>query len=288
MTQFVQTLEGAVVVAAIYLLVGLGWNLVYATCGYLNLAVGEFYVLAGVLAAKLPDVLGTSSTLVLAPAVVIIVGVLAWASERVLIRPLDDRGLPVILVTLGLALVLGEVIRRMAPEIAVRSAEVFSGPPFDVAGVRFARQDVVIVVTAACAVGAVAAFLLRTDLGRTFRACADDRAAARALGVDLPRIETAAFVAGAVVVAIAGFVATPALGVAAGSAELLAVKSFLAVSIGGIGSHRGAVLGALVVAATEAMVARYWSSDVEELVVLALLVVLLVALPGRARRGSTS
>lgn len=288
MTQLAQTLEGALVVAAVYVLVGLGWNLVYSTCGYLNLAVGEFYILAGVLAAKLPETLGTTSAPLVCVAVVAVVAVVAWVSERLLIRPLTDRGLAVVLVTLGLALVLSEVVRRMAPEVAVRSAEVFSGRPFDVAGVRIARQDVLIVATAIALVAAVAYFLQRTDLGRTFRACADDRTAARALGVDLPRAETIAFVAAAVVLAIAAFVATPTLGVASGSAELLAVKSFLAVSIGGIGSHRGAVVGAMAVATTEALVARYWSSDLEELVVLALLVVLLVALPGRAWRGSTS
>ena len=49
MTDFFQTTEAIVTAASIYLLVGLGWNLVYNTCGYLNIAIGEFYIIGAVI-----------------------------------------------------------------------------------------------------------------------------------------------------------------------------------------------------------------------------------------------
>ena len=135
-------------------------------------------------------------------------------------------------------------------------------------------------VAVALAAWATLAFLVtRTAAGRTVRACADDRASARWLGIDLPRVETSAFVVSAVLAAVAAVVATPAIGVSAGSGTILAVTSFLAVSLGGIGSDRGAIFGALAVALAEAFTARYWSSDVKELVVMVLLVVVLIARP---------
>ncbi|MCB1038843.1 MAG: branched-chain amino acid ABC transporter permease [Acidimicrobiales bacterium] len=279
MSSFVQTFEAALVAAAVYLLLGLGWNVVYRACGYLNLAIGEVFILAGVLAAKLPERLGTDQPLIVGAAVVAVVAAGAWLAERATLRPLRARGEAAMLTTLGLGLLVGELAHRLAPEVALRTPPMVAGPPLRIAGAAVPRQDLVIVAVALAAWATLAFLVTRTAAGRTVRACADDRASARWLGIDLPRVETSAFVVSAVLAAVAAVVATPAIGVSAGSGTILAVTSFLAVSLGGIGSDRGAIFGALAVALAEAFTARYWSSDVKELVVMVLLVVVLIARP---------
>lgn len=275
MTDVLQTAEGAVVAASIYLLVGLGWNVVYNACGYLNLAIGGFYVLAAVLSFEVAQQGWVTSPVLVALLVLVGMGVLGFITERALLRPMKRRGLELLIVTSGLELVLGEVNRRLAPEVVVRPGDFAPGAPFDLGGVLVGRQDVVVVVTAAAAFGALVWFFQRTDRGRVFRACTDDRAAALALGVDVARVETTAFVLGVGLTSVAALTVAPIQGVAAGGGTMIAIKSFLAVSLGGIGSNRGAVLGSLGVALTEAYLARYWNTDARDLIVLTGLVLVL-------------
>lgn len=279
MTEALQVLEGALVAASAYLLVGLAWSIVFSSCGYLNIAVGEFFVLAGVLAAKLPSWTGISTPLVVVPAVMVLVGLLAYTVERLLIRPLPDRGLGPLIVLVGVSLVLGVVVSEMAPEVALRSSDFVGGPPIVALGVRIPRQDLFVVgIAAAVAVG-IHLLANRTDIGRTARAGADDRRSAVVLGLPVRRIETGAFVLAMVVAALAATLVTPLRGAAVGNGEAISLRAFLAVSLLGLANLRLAALGALVVALTEAVLGRYWSTEGASLVVLAALLVMLVARP---------
>lgn len=285
MIDVLQTLEAALEAASVYLLVGLGWNIVYSSCGYLNLAVGGFYVLAAILSFKLAATLGIDAPIVVAVAALVIVSSIGMISELALIRPLKHRGLEVLIVTAGLELILGEVNARLAPELAVRPEAFIAGPAFDIGGVLVPRQGTIVIATAVAAFCGLLWFFKRTDLGRTFRAVADDRRAAGAIGINVPRVETIAFTLGVAFTALAAIVISPAQGVAAGGGTMIAIKSFLAVSIGGIGRYGGAVVGALAVALVEAFAARYWTTDVRDLLVLGGLIAAL-AYGGIAERGA--
>lgn len=285
MTGVLQVLEGSLVAASAYLMIGLAWSIVYSSCGYLNIAAGEFFVLAGVLAAKLPSWTGVSTPLVVVPTVIAATALLAFVVERVLIRPLPDRGLGPLIVLVGVSLVLGVVVTKLAPEVALRSADLVGGPPFVVAGVRIPRQDLFVVAGAAAIAVAVPLVAGRTDAGRTARAVADDRRAAARLGLPVPKVETAAFVVAMAVAAFAATLVTPMRGAAVGYGESVSLKAFLAVSIFGIANLRLAALGALIVAVAEAVLGRYWSTEGATLVVLAALLVVLVARPPVGQEG---
>lgn len=275
MIDVLQTLEAALEAASVYLLVGLGWNIVYRSCGYLNLAVGGFYVLAAILSAKLATTIGIDAPIVVGVAALVIVSMVGMVSELTLIRPLKHRGLEVLIVTAGLELILDQVNARLAPELAVRPEVFVRGAPFDLGGVLIPRQGAIVMATAVLAFSGLLWFFRSTDVGRTFRAVADDRRAAAAIGVNVPRVETIAFTLGVAFTALAAIVISPAQGVAAASGTMIAIKSFLAVSIGGIGRYWGAVVGALTVALVEAFAARYWTADARDLLVLAGLIVAL-------------
>ncbi len=81
MIDFLQTTQGILTAASAYLLVGLGWNIVYNACGYLNLAIGGFYVLGAVVAYEAQSRLGLTSFLLVAVLVVLVVGAVAAASS---------------------------------------------------------------------------------------------------------------------------------------------------------------------------------------------------------------
>lgn len=285
MIDFLQTTQGILTAASAYLLVGLGWNIVYNACGYLNLAIGGFYVLGAVVAYEAETSLGLTSFLVVGALVVLVAGGVGAVAERVTLRPLSDRGLAPMLVTLGLALVLLQLAAAIVPVTVIRPAEFVSGPPLDLGGVLIGRQELIVWVTAAALTTALVLFFKRTDLGRTMRACADNGDGARMLGVNVDGFATMAFAIGAALAAVAAFVVAPAQGVSYASGEFIAIKAFMAVSIGGIGRYGGAVVGALVVAAAEGYIARYWNADVRDVVVLSAFLLILYVQAMRPRLG---
>lgn len=271
MTDLTHTFTAILTSASVYLLIGLGWNLVYNASGYLNLALGEFYILGAVLTFELQGVFGGGLGPRLAAGAVAVgaMAVLALVCDVALLRPLRDRKLGPLIATLGLGLVLLQVSRYFIPTEVIRPAALLDGPPLTVFGADIQRQALLVWATAAALTAGLWWFFMRTDAGRSMRACADDHRAARGLGVPVAGYATAAFTASAVFAAVAGFVVAPTQGITYNIGMFVALKSFMAVSIGGIGRYGGAAVGALVVASAEVLVARYWSSQFRDLVVLA-------------------
>jgi branched-chain amino acid transport system permease protein len=267
MIDFLQTSEGVVTAAAIYLLVGLGWNLVYNTCGYLNLAIGQFYILGAVFSWKLESAWHIHSPFVLVIMVCFGAGVLGYISERVLLRRLRGHGLNALIVTIGINLMLLQLAKGLSPATVIRP-DLFVSGGIAPGGVHVSYQELIVWGTAIVVTVGLFTFFTRTDLGRTMRACTDNRPAAETLGIKVSTLATIAFTASAVLAALAAFVVTPTQGSAYNSGDLIAIKAFMAVSIVGLGRNGGAVFGAFLVAGAEGFVARYWNPDFSDIVVL--------------------
>jgi len=266
-TDFFQTTEGIVTAASVYLLVGLGWNLVFNACGYLNLAIGQFYILGAIFSFKLESWAGIHSPFAVGPIVVISAGIIGFLSERLLLRPLKEHGLSPLIVTIGINLLLLQLAKSLSPALAIRP-DTFIVGIVSPGGVYIAYQDMIVWATAAVLGVALFLFFKRTDLGRTMRACADNRQAARTLGIKVASYGTAAFTVSAMLAAVAAFVVAPTQGSTYNSGDLIAIKSFMAVSVVGLGRNGGAAIGALLVAGTEGYVGRYWSTELSDIVVL--------------------
>jgi branched-chain amino acid transport system permease protein len=284
MTDFLQTTESVITIAAVYLLVGLGWNLVYNASGYLNLAIGGFYILGAIFSYKIQTRLGIHEPILVGVLTVGAVGVLGYVSERLLLRPLKQMGLPPLIVTIGLSLILLQLAFELSPSLVIRPEEAIGGEvtPF---GVHIPAQALLVWATAAIATAAVFLFFRRTDTGRAMRAGADNRTAAQTLGLRVASFGTIAFTASAMLAAIAGFVIAPTQGSAYNSGDLIAIKAFMAVSIVGLGRNGGAVFGALLVAGVQVYVARYVSQDLSDVIVLVAFVGVLYVYAARQDGG---
>jgi branched-chain amino acid transport system permease protein len=264
---FFQTSEAILTSASIYLLIGLGWNLVYNTCGYLNLAIGQFYILGAVISWKLEQSTGISSPALLCLLVCLGAAILGFVSERVLLRPLKGHALNALIVTIGINLMLLQLAKVLSPATVIRP-DLFVFGVVRPGGVFISYQEIIVWGTAFIVTVALFSFFTLTDLGRTMRACTDNRPAAEMLGIRVPMFATIAFTASAVLAALAAFVVAPTQGLAYNSGDLIAIKAFMAVSIVGLGRNGGAVFGAFLVAGAEGYVARYWNPDISEIVVL--------------------
>jgi len=266
-TDFFQTTEAIVTMASIYLLVGLGWNLVYNTCGYLNIAIGEFYILGAVISWKLEQSTSITSPALLCLLVLLGVGIIGFLAERILLRPLKGNVLNALIMTIGISLMLLQLAKALSPATVIRP-NLFVFGVWRPGGVFIEYQELIVWGTAFIVTVGLFSFFSFTDLGRTMRASTDNRPAAEMLGIRVPTLATMAFTASAVLAALAAFVVAPTQGLAYNSGDLIAIKAFIAVSIVGLGRNGGAVFGAFIVAATEGYVARYWNPDISEIVVL--------------------
>ena len=284
MTDFLQTTEGVVTAASIYLLVGLGWNLVYNTCGYLNIAIGQFYILGAVFSWKIEQSWGIHSPFALVFLVCAGAGFLGFVSERLLLRRLKGHGLNALIVTIGINLMLLQLAKGLSPATVIRP-DTFVNGGIAPGGVHIAYQELIVWGTALTVTSALFVFFGRTDLGRTMRASTDNRPAALTLGIKVPTLATIAFTASAILAALAAFVVAPTQGSAYNSGDLIAIKAFMAVSIVGLGRNGGAVFGAFIVAAAEGYVARYWSPDYSDIVVLVGFLVVLYTYAVRSTGG---
>ncbi|MEN3281073.1 MAG: branched-chain amino acid transport system permease protein [Solirubrobacteraceae bacterium] len=237
-----------VLLGGLYALLGCGLSLMFGVMRIVNLAHGDVAVAAAFLAVLAVEHLGLSavSTLVVVVPVMAAVG---YAAQRgVLNRALRMGPLAPLLVTLGAAVVLRNVLQQAfsADSQGLQAGALSTSTIHVGSDITLPVFDLLTLATAIVVIGAVAAFLQRTALGRRVRATADDPQTAALTGVDPRHIYAIATALAFATVALAGvFVGirssfTPS----SGPQELL--FAFEAVIIGGLGSLWGTLAGGIV------------------------------------------
>ena len=260
MTLAVVILLDGVLYAAILFLVAAGLTLVYGVMRILNIAHGSLYALGAYA--------GTSLVLVYlktgGPAPLMYLALLAGAVvagaiagplvERLLLRPIYGREEVVqLLVTYSLFLILEDVMKLLwgVDPYYVAKPYAFLGT-VTIAGVRYAWYQLLLIAVA-LATGVLVSLAIRgTRLGRMIVAVTADREISATLGINVGRVYTLAFTAGAILAGLGGALVAPLISVAPGISVEAIVLAFAVVVIGGLGSLEGAALGALIVGITRA------------------------------------
>lgn len=260
-------LELAVSAAAsgcIYGLVALAYLLVLRPTGIINFAVGEWAMAGAFLAVAMlgplllpPVALPYSLGLI---AVLAITAALGWLVERVAVRPLVERGAPVLSPILALLGVL--IIFRELGTLAGGTEALPTDPPFgffraEVGPFAGTPQSFYVIASTALVFAGAWAFFERTVWGKAFEAVALNRRAAALMGINLKRVTALAFAAGAAIAGFAGVLVSGQSGAFYLMGLPLAVAGFTALVIGGVGRVEGALLGGLVLGFTEAFATRY-------------------------------
>src|SRR2546421_2356272 len=228
-------------------LLAAGLTLVFGIMDMINLAHGSLYMLGAFLASTFVQATGSfvAGVLLAIPATALIGMVL----EISLLRTLYARDhLSQVLATFALILIINEVTRLVwGSDAALPMPQALSGPVELLPGLRYPAYRLVIIV-----VGAAVALLLyllvtRTRVGMLVPAGASNREMALAMGVDIKTLFTAVFGVGAALCALAGAMLAPLFAVQVGMGENILILAFVVIVIGGIGSIRGALVGALLV-----------------------------------------
>jgi branched-chain amino acid transport system permease protein len=229
-------------------LMAAGLTLVFGIMNMVNLAHGSLYMVGAYLSVLFVNLTGSFLLAVpLALAGTLLVGV---AVELVALRTLYDRDhLDQVLATFGLILFFNELVAIIWGRSALYTAppEWLQGHIELFAGLRYPLYRTAIIV-----VGLAVALLLwfvvsRTRLGMLIRAGASNRTMVAALGVNIRLLYTVVFGFGAALAGLAGLMAGPIYTVQPGMGETILIQVFVVIVIGGIGSIRGALAGALIV-----------------------------------------
>ena len=244
---FEQFLNGIQLGMLLFLLAA-GLTLIFGIMDLVNLAHGSLYMLGAYFAATFAD--WTDSFLLGALLALAATAVTGMLLEVVAIRRLYGRShLDHVLGTFGLLLFFNELVRLIwgpagmtlsLPTEMLNAVEVLPGLFYPL------YRLVIIGVTLAVAL-IMYLLIMRTRLGMLIRAGASNREMAGALGVNIKLLYTMVFGLGAALAGFAGLMQAPILTVQIGMGENILIAAFVVVTIGGIGSIRGAFVASLLV-----------------------------------------
>ena len=264
METLVQSIVSGVLTGSLYAMIGVGLTVVFGVMRIINLAHGEMVMLGMFGAYWGQERWGLDpflSILVWVP-VMFVAGVLVY---RFLLRPIIPGGeLNTLLYTAGLSLLVANVA-LFAWTGDYRTIALPYGQlpwrPFDIAvPVPLALAfGLALVLTAALWL-----FLTRTDLGRAIRATSQNGEAAVLMGVDVERIAMITFGIGTALAAAAGVLLGPSLYLYPTVGEILIVKCFVIVVLGGLGSVPGAIAGGILLGVVESLGAVYVSMALKD------------------------
>jgi branched-chain amino acid transport system permease protein len=242
-----QALNGLQLGVMLFLMAA-GLTLVFGIMNMVNLAHGALYMVGAYLATFFFQQTGSFPlAVVLALAGTLLVGVL---TEVIALRTLYERDhLDQVLATFGLILFFNELIAMIWGRTALYSSvpPYLSGHVDLIAGIRYPLYRLVIIGVGLAVAVALWFVVSRTRLGMLIRAGASNRTMVAALGINIRLLYTVVFGVGAALAGLAGLLSGPIYAVQPGMGELILIQVFVVIVIGGIGSIRGALAGALIV-----------------------------------------
>ncbi len=276
----VQLLLNAAALGAAYALVALGFVLVINATGAVNFAHGDLVMSGGFLSVALAGALPVPG-IVLLPLVAALMAILGLALSAAAYLPLRSR--PPVAVFIS-TIAVGVMLQNSAN--AIFGAAPRGGPPLagdgalSLGGLTLDRQSAAMIAAAVVLLAATQILLTHTQIGKRMRATAQDPEMARALGVRTGRMIALTFALAAALAGAAGLLLGNRYFVTPAEGGSLMLKAYIAVVIGGWGRIGGAVIGALLIALFESVVAAFLSQPIAEAVLYAVLLIVLFVRPG--------
>ncbi|WP_413208095.1 branched-chain amino acid ABC transporter permease [Rhodospirillum sp. A1_3_36] len=260
-------------VGAVYALVALGFTIIYNASDVVNFAQGEFVMIGGMSTvflreAGLPLVLAA----LLAILVTTVIGVLL--DKLALARAKQASVLSLVIITIGASIFL-RGSAQLVFDKQLHGLPAFAGEdPLVLMGATILPQSLLVLAGAAVIFAGLWVFFNRSRTGKAVLATANNRLAARLVGIDTAFVMALSFGLSAAIGAAAGVLITPLTLTSYDVGLMLALKGFAAAMLGGLGNPFGALVGGLAIGLVEAFGAGYLSSEYKD--ASAFLVILLV------------
>lgn len=286
MSTFVLLTVTGLGLGAMYFLIASGLSLIYGLAGVLNFAHGAFMTLGAYAAWWTETKLGGVSSVLVrfllgSAAGLAVAALAATLTELVLIRPLYQRHIEQVLVTVGLSLASLALVQAIwGADARVFAAPSWTGRTTHLLGAAITNDRFIAIAAAVALLGGLQLFLRRTRYGLIIRAGVENRAMVTALGIDVRRAFTLVFAIGGAAAGLAGILSGVYFGTvdpARGTSFL--IFAFIVIVIGGLGSIGGSAIAAVVVGLSQQYANYYASSGLGDLSVVLLLAVVLLVRP---------
>ena len=235
-------------------LMAAGLTLIFGVMGLINLAHGSLFMVGAFAAAA---VAGATGSFLLALVAAMTAAALAGALvELLVIRRLYARDhLDQVLATFALILIFSEGTRWLFGSfpLYLDIPAALKGPVTLPGGIEYPRYRLALIAIGLAVALGLGALITRTRLGIRIRAGENDREMIAALGVDISRLYTVVFALGAGLAGLAGALVGAIQSVQVGMGEPVLILAFVVIVIGGIGSIKGALVGAILVGLTDTL-----------------------------------
>ncbi len=252
---FLETFIGGLLAGSMYSLVAIGFVLIYKASGVFNFAQGSILLFSALLFVTLHEAgLSFALALLLTLAALIVLAVLI---EKLVLRPLTNRSpMTLFMATLGLSYVVEGVAQgAMGANVHELNLGIEDVPIF-IGDLLISQFDLVAAATALVLVAVLALLFNKTRIGISLRAVADDTRAALSIGINLNRIWQIVWAVAGLTGLVAGMLWGARQGVQF-SLSLVVLKALPVLIIGGFTSIGGAIVGGLIVGASENLAEAY-------------------------------
>jgi branched-chain amino acid transport system permease protein len=264
METLVQSVVSGVLTGSLYAIIGVGLTVVFGVMRIINLAHGEMVMLGmfGAFWAQRLWGLDPFLSIVLWAPAMFLGGVLVY---RFLLRKIIPGGeLNTLLYTAGLSLLVANVALFLWTGDYRTITLPYGMLPWRPLGIAVPVPLAIAFALAVLLIAALYLFLARTDTGRAVRATSQNVEAAILMGIDVERIAMLTFGLGTALAAVAGVLLAPSLYLYPTVGEILIVKCFVVVVLGGLGSVPGAIAGGLLLGVVESLGAVYVSTALKD------------------------
>jgi branched-chain amino acid transport system permease protein len=283
---FFQAVVSGLTIGAIYALVAVGYNVVYASTRVFNLAQGMLVMVGVMMAYEFREVMGWPTIAAITGAVAI-AGLVNVAIERVCVAPLARRrggsqhhiALPAFVTTLGASLVILDIFEIIFGSEILPFHPYFPARAYHVKGVNISRQQLFMIAAALIIVLLYHLFAKYTRWGLGLSAMAQNPEGAALRGVPVGGARIVAFALAGVISGLAGVAIAPVTYADPTLGFNYALKGFVAMAIGGFGSTTGALVGGATLGLTESMLVTYGNDQYRIYASLVLLLVIFTLRP---------
>jgi len=282
LSTLLQQIVNGLSLGSVYALIAVGYSLVYSILLFSNFAHGGFLVVGGYACYYLLTQQGYGIVLASVGAI-LASGVVAVLTERLAYKPIRERTsmtLYLLIASMGVSIVIENIfVIVVGGRFRALPQDTFPSGVFSLGGgVTVNASDILSLAVAVVFLGALQLFLSRTRWGLAIRAAACDLRTAGLMGVNVTLLIGIVFFVAGLLAAVGGIFLSakyslyPQLG-------NITIKAFIAAVIGGLGSLPGAVLGSLILGLAEMLTAGFISSQMRDMVVFSMLVVMLLVRP---------
>ena len=269
-----------------YALMAVGLAMIFGVLKIVNFAHGEFYMVGAYTYVLVSLKLGVSPWLAL-PAAAFAGALLGWVVERTLMRPLYEgyaswsilKDEYAVVVTFGLSLLLINLVDKVVGPYPYRGPALVETSRFSLGPVMLNGQKLIAAGVSVVLLVAVGLFIKRSLWGRQIQAVAQNRLGASLAGIDATRTTSLIFAISGLLAALSGALLAPLINPSPDVGAFPAIKSYVIVVLGGMGSIWGAMIAALLLGVAESFFAVYVSYDYRDAFGLLILMAVLLFRP---------